>query len=191
MFRKIFSREVDSIVELPWGVPMLTNKLTMLKSPMVHVLVSFTSFSFLILCRCCCVCFVFHNSANKPHYLRLKYGISGLGGYVPWFFSKSELASPSICYVTPRNFNSEFTRENRPGPKWKGSSSNHHFSATMLNLGGVFLVSFFTYRHPGNLPHFELLVFCLVGDCLRILPWDSSPFHFFPTTLSKCKIIMI
>ena len=58
------------MVELPWGVPMLTIKLTMLKSPMVHVLVSFTSFSFLILCRCCCVCFVFHNSANKPHYLR-------------------------------------------------------------------------------------------------------------------------
>ena len=180
---------MDSIVELPWGVPMLTIKLTMLKSPMVHVLVSFTIFYFLILCRHC-VCFVFHNSAKKPHYLRLRYGISGLG-YVPWFFFQLRAGFPSICYVTPRNFNSEFTRENRPGPKWKGSSSNHYFSGAMLKFGGVFLVSFFTYRHRGNLPHFELLVFCLVGDCLRILPWDSSPFHFFPTTLSKCKITMI
>ena len=32
------------------------------------------------------------------------------------------------CFITPWKFNSEFSPEKLPGPKRKGSSSNHHFS---------------------------------------------------------------
>ena len=35
---------------------------------------------------------------------------------------------------TPWKFNSEFTPENIPGPKRRGSSSNHHFAGSMLNF---------------------------------------------------------
>ena len=51
------------------------------------------------------------------------------------------LASPTVVDgylaipVMPWKFNSEFSPENIPGPKRKGSSSNHHFSGAMLNFG--------------------------------------------------------
>ena len=38
--------------------------------------------------------------------------------------------------ILPGSF-SQFAPENKPGPKRKGSSSNHHFSGAMLNFQGV------------------------------------------------------
>ncbi len=39
--------------------------------------------------------------------------------------------------TTPPKFNSEFTPEKLPKSNRKGSSSNHYFSGSMLNFGGV------------------------------------------------------
>ena len=51
-----------------------------------------------------------------------------------WELNDSDGVSEKWCAprVTPWKYYSEFTPENRPGPKRKGLSSNHHFSGAIF-----------------------------------------------------------
>ena len=50
----------------------------------------------------------------------------------------SKCSGQRYPWILPWKFNSKFAPENKPGPKRKGSSSNHHFSGgELLNFRGV------------------------------------------------------